>query len=115
MCLSLGNHDHRKNVWDACGKPSEGQGQTVRDKNVLVLERAPVRVLVLDSLMMVNEPAGLLGKTQRDWLDGFLRSSDETATLSFVHHNIGDGDTALLDSDRLMALVTPHQKVKAMF
>jgi len=114
LCLSLGNHDHRKNFSDALGKSNKGQAQAVQNKNVLVIDQPPVRILVLDSLMVVNQGAGLIGKSQRAWLDGYLQSSDETPVLIFVHHNIDDGDSALLDSDRLLALVTPHKKVKAI-
>jgi 3',5'-cyclic AMP phosphodiesterase CpdA len=114
LCLSLGNHDHRKNFLDVLGEPAKGQSQPVHNKNVLVVEQPPVRILVLDSLMIVNQAAGLLGKGQRTWLDGYLKSSDETPTLIFIHHTIDDGDTSLLDTDRLLAIVTPHKKVKAI-
>jgi Icc protein len=114
LCLSLGNHDDRKNFVGVLGKPAKGEPQPVQDKNVLVVEQPPVRILVLDSLMIVNQAAGLLGKAQRQWLDAFLRSSDETPTLIFVHHTIDDGDTSLLDTERLLSIVTPHKKVKAI-
>ncbi len=114
LCLSLGNHDDRKNFLAALGKPGKGQQQPVKDRNVLVVDQPPVRILVLDSLMAVNQAPGLLGKSQRGWLDGFLKSSDQTPVLIFVHHTVDDSDTGLLDADRLLAMVTPHKKVKAI-
>lgn len=114
MCLSLGNHDDRKNFLATLGKTRKGQPQPVQDKNVLVVEQPPVRIVVLDSLMAVNQAPGLLGKSQRGWLDGYLKSSDETPILIFVHHTVDDSDSGLLDADRLLAIVTPHRKVKAI-
>lgn len=114
VCLSLGNHDDRKNFFGVFGKPAKGQPQPVQNKNVVVVEQPPVRILILDSLMVVNQAAGLLGKAQRTWLDTFLKTSDQTPTLIFVHHTFDDGDGALLDADRLLAIVTPHKKVKAI-
>ena len=114
LCLSLGNHDDRKNFLAMFGKSGRGQPQPVQDRNVLVVDQPPVRILVLDSLMAVNQAPGLLGKTQRGWLDGFLQSSDQTPVLIFVHHTVDDSDTGLLDADRLLAMVMPHKKVKAI-
>jgi 3',5'-cyclic AMP phosphodiesterase CpdA len=114
MCLSLGNHDDRKNFFDVFGTPVKGQPQPVENKNVLVLDQPPVRILVLDSLMIVNQAAGLLGKAQRHWLADYLQKSDQTPTLIFVHHTMDEGDSSLLDADRLLAIVTPHKKVKAI-
>ncbi|MEP6534986.1 MAG: metallophosphoesterase [Bryobacteraceae bacterium] len=114
LCLSLGNHDDRKNFLTALGKPAKGQPQPVQNRNVLVVDQPPVRILVLDSLMAVNQAPGLLGKAQRGWLDGYLKASDSTPILIFVHHPVDDSDTGLMDADRLLAIVTPHRKVKAI-
>ncbi len=114
LCLSLGNHDERKNFLNVLGKSAKGEPQPVQNKNVLVVDQPPVRILVLDSLMGTNQTPGLLGRAQRGWLDGYLQSSDQTPTLIFVHHQIDDSDSGLLDSDRLLAIVTPHKKVKAI-
>jgi Icc protein len=114
LCLSLGNHDDRKNFLSVMGKPAKGEPQQVKDKNVLVIDQPPVRIVVLDSLMLVNQAAGLLGRGQRWWLEGFLKASDETPVIIFVHHNIDDGDSALLDTDRLLSIVKPNKKVKAI-
>ena len=115
ICLSLGNHDDRKNFFGVFGTPVKGQPQPVQNKNVLVVDQPPVRILILDSLMIVNQAAGLLGKAQRKWLADYLQSSDQTPTLIFVHHTLDDGDGSLLDAEKLLAIVTPHKKVKAIF
>ncbi|MEZ6073555.1 MAG: metallophosphoesterase [Pirellulales bacterium] len=82
---------------------------------MLVYETAPVRVLVLDSLLYVNQVAGLLGKAQRQWLTDFLSGAPPKPTVLFVHHTLGDGDGELLDADRLFDIIEPHQQVKAVF
>ena len=79
VCLSLGNHDHRKNFLDTFGKPAKGSAQPVQNKNVVVVDQPPVRILILDSLMVVNQTAGQLGKAQRSWLDDYLKASGRDA------------------------------------
>ncbi|MBI1898699.1 MAG: metallophosphoesterase [Acidobacteria bacterium] len=114
VCLSLGNHDDRRNFLPVFARASPGQVQPVKDKHVLVFERPPVRFVVLDSLLYVNRVAGLLGKEQRAWLDGYLRSASEVPTIVVVHHTLDDADGSLLDADRLFRLVTPVRSVKAI-
>jgi 3',5'-cyclic AMP phosphodiesterase CpdA len=111
--IGLGNHDDRRNFFgvfaDAAGD------EKVSGKHVAVFERGPVRFIVLDSLLYVDKVAGLLGKAQRDWLAGFLESSDDRPHVLFVHHTLGDGDGDLLDVDRLFKNISQHKKVKALF
>lgn len=114
VAIALGNHDHRKNFLDAFG-PSPAGAQSVQNKHVVVLEGKAVRVIVLDSLITPNFTPGLLGRTQREWLARFLASSDDRPTLLFVHHTLDDTDGALLDSPRLLDVLRPHRKVKAIF
>jgi 3',5'-cyclic AMP phosphodiesterase CpdA len=114
VIIGLGNHDNRKNFFEVFGK-SPGMEQTVAGKHVVVLEGAPVRIVVLDSLMRVNETAGLLGKAQRAWLAKFLQQAGQKPTVLFVHHTLGDGDGDLLDADRLLRMIKPHPQVKAIF
>jgi len=111
--LALGNHDDRVNFRRIFEKPA-GDGQAVKDKHVMVVDAGPVRFLILDSLMLTNETAGLLGKAQRTWLENDLRSPDDRPTILFVHHTFGDGDGDLLDAPRLFDLIRPAKKVKAI-
>ncbi len=114
VALSLGNHDHRKNFLATFTGPAPGR-QSLADKYVLVLEHAPVRFVVLDSLLLPNQVPGLLGKAQRQWLERFLASSGNTPTVLFVHHTLDDSDGSLLDSDRFLRIATGAKNVKAVF
>ncbi|HWQ52302.1 MAG TPA: metallophosphoesterase [Bryobacteraceae bacterium] len=114
VAMALGNHDDRANFLEVFAE-HPGASAMVKGKHVLVIEAGPVRLIVLDSQIFVNRVPGLLGKAQRTWLDEYLRTSSNTPTLLFVHHNLEDNDGALLDSDRFLAVVRPHRKVKAVF
>ena len=111
--IGLGNHDDRSNFFDVFA--DAGSDETVAGKHVTVFDRGAVRFIVLDSLLYVDKVAGLLGKTQRDWLGNFLENSDDRPHVLFVHHTLGDGDGDLLDVDRLFKIISQHQKVKALF
>lgn len=113
VCMTMGNHDHRKNFLAAFSQAPTGR-QPVADKFVLVLEQAPIRAILLDSLLATNLTPGLLGKAQRTWLGEYLASSSNTPTLIFVHHTLDDRDGSLLDTDHLFSIVKPHKKVKAI-
>jgi 3',5'-cyclic AMP phosphodiesterase CpdA len=110
----LGNHDDRDNFLRAFST-SAGEPQALKQKHVAVIQRAPVRMILLDSLIVPNETPGFLGKAQRTWLDKYLETTDATPVLLFVHHTLDDEDGSLLDSDRLLRLAVKHQKVKAIF
>lgn len=111
--MTLGNHDHRANFLDAFAN-HPGNNQSVKGKHVLVIEKPPVRLILLDSLLFTNQVPGLLGKAQREWLSSYLRSADKTPTLLLFHHTLGDEDGSLLDTERLFAAVIPHTAVKAL-
>lgn len=113
VAIALGNHDDRVNFRRVFGNVHPGL-QPVTGKHVMVLEWPRLRVVVLDSLLFVNQTPGLLGKAQRLWLERFLRDSDERPTVMCFHHPPDDGDGSLLDSDRLLRLATPHKQVKAL-
>ena len=110
--MTLGNHDHRENIQAVFSNPSE---QGVKDKRVAVIEQPTTRFVLLDSLMFVNKTPGFLGENQRNWLGEFLQKSDGKPTVLFVHHPLTDSDGALLDTDKLIQIIRPHQKVKAVF
>jgi 3',5'-cyclic-AMP phosphodiesterase len=112
--IGLGNHDNRTNFFSVFDQVPEGR-QEVAGKHVSVIERPGLRWIVLDSLLYVDRVAGLLGKSQRQWLSEYLGRVDDRATVLFVHHTLGDGDGDLLDVDRLFELIRPYSKVKAIF
>jgi Icc protein len=113
ICMSLGNHDHRRNFLKAFSE-TPGRRQPVKGKCVVVLEHRPVRFLVLDSLLQANVTPGLLGKAQRQWLAQYLASADDTPTLVFVHHTLDDSDNSLLDVEQMFQILTPCKQVKAV-
>lgn len=112
--LMLGNHDDRENFRKAMG-PAKGAVPEVSDRQVLVVEHAVARMVLLDSLMFPNKTPGHLGKAQRDWLAKFLAKNTDRPVVLFVHHTLGDADGELLDVDRFFALIQPHRHVKAIF
>jgi 3',5'-cyclic AMP phosphodiesterase CpdA len=80
-----------------------------------MIEHPTVRIIQLDSLLYVNQVAGLLGRDQRRWLTEFLPATDQRPTVLVVHHTLSDGDGDLLDVNQLFAIIQPHRQVKAIF
>ncbi|MGH9630738.1 MAG: metallophosphoesterase family protein, partial [Bryobacteraceae bacterium] len=114
VCMALGNHDERKNFLTAFERLGGPRPQDVVNRHVLTVDASPVRLVILDSLLQVNVTPGLLGKAQRQWLETYLRSADDTPILLFVHHTLDDKDGSLLDTDRFFRIITPQRKVKAV-
>ena len=112
--VGLGNHDNRENFFKVFTPPPE-LAQKVTEKHVLVFQQPFLRLIVLDSLLYVNKVPGLLGKAQREWLEGYLASSDSRPTVLVVHHTLGDADGELLDAEALFRIVRPYRKLKAIF
>lgn len=110
--MGMGNHDDREPFYQTFTDAQQGK---VEDKHVSVIESDVVRIIILDSLLYVNKVAGLLGQTQREWLADFLSTSDTKPTVLFVHHTLEDGDTDLLDAQRMFDILASHQQVKAVF
>jgi len=113
VLMALGNHDDRGNFLKVFDKTPAGK-QRVRNKHVIVVERPPVRLIILDSLFYVNKVPGLLGQAQRRWLQDYLKKCDDTPTILCVHHTLGDSDGCLLDVPRLYRIIKPIRKVKAI-
>lgn len=112
MGLVLGNHDNRKNFLRVFNK--QPAAQQVKDKHVLVLETPVARLILLDSLFIVNHVSGLLGKGQRMWIESYLQTAPNLPTVLFVHHTLDDGDGALLDAPRLFDVIRERRMVKAI-
>ena len=111
--MALGNHDNRENFLKVFDE-TPGEKPAVKGKHITVVEKAPVRIIMLDSLLYVNKVPGLLGKAQRQWLENYLKESDETPTILCFHHTLSDGDGDLLDVPRLFSKILPVRKVKAI-
>ena len=111
--MALGNHDHRNNFRKVFNK-IEGERQPASGKHVVVVNKPPIRLIILDSLFYVNKVPGLLGRAQRRWLQDYLKNCDETPTMLCFHHTLGDGDGDLLDVPRLFDIIKSIRKVKAV-
>jgi 3',5'-cyclic AMP phosphodiesterase CpdA len=111
--MGLGNHDNRENFFKTFQQPA-GQKPPVSNKHVVVINKGPVRLIVLDSLLYTDKVPGFLGKAQRQWLEKYLKESDNTPTILCFHHSLGDADGDLLDVLRLFRMIEAVQKVKAI-
>jgi Icc protein len=111
--FALGNHDDRASFRKVFAQ-TPGAHPPVDGKLVTVIEHAALRVVVLDSLLYVNQVAGLLGKAQRAWLAGYLPTVADRPAVVFVHHPPSEEDGDLLDGDRLLALLRGNPHVKAL-
>lgn len=112
--IGLGNHDDRQNFFKVFPQDAEQTG-LVKGKHVSSFALAGTRFVVLDSLLYVNKVAGLIGKAQREWIEGFLQDPDERPIVFFVHHTLGDGDGDLLDFDRVFHTAAATQKSQSDF
>jgi Icc protein len=108
--LGLGNHDDRDDFFrtfpDACDDPG-----SLAHKHVVLAQAGPVRMIVLDTLLKVNGLLGRLGDPQRTWLERILQACDDRPTILFLHHTL---DAHLLDRRRLLEIIKPQGKVKAV-
>lgn len=111
--MALGNHDNRENFLKVFNE-TPGEKPDLKDKHITVVEKAPVRLIILDSLLFTDKVPGLLGKAQRQWLREYLNKSDNTPTILCLHHTLSDGDGDLLDVPRLFSIIMPIRKVKAI-
>jgi 3',5'-cyclic AMP phosphodiesterase CpdA len=115
--MALGNHDDRQNFLKVFGDMTGVRAvrePPLRDKHVVIFKKAATRVIMLDSLLYTNKVPGLLGKAQRQWLENYLKESDETPTILCFHHALSDSDGDLLDVPRLFSMIAPIRKVKAI-
>lgn len=112
--IGMGNHDDRKNFFRVF-KQKQNEPALVNGKHVSVFELGGTRFVVLDSLLYVNQVAGLLGQAQRKWLTDFLVQADDRPIVFFFHHTLGDGDGDLLDFERVYRIMKPYRQVKAIF
>ena len=113
MLMTVGNHDNRTNFQRSITRL--GTNQNVSGHYVLVLDYSDWRIIVLDSLLATNQPEGLLGSSQRSWLQKALSNGKSQRTLIFLHHDPGTTDISLADAWQFMQIVQPARQVKAVF
>jgi len=108
--VCVGNHDNREDFLLAFTGSAE-TGTAIKDKYMTTAMAGPLRMIILDTLLYVNMFPGMLGRLQRVWLETYLRMSDETPTILFLHHT---PRADLLDMRQLFEIITPIRKVKAI-
>lgn len=108
--LGLGNHDNRRDFFQAFRHTGDVAG-AVENKHIITTNTGPIRLVVLDTLLVVDTLPGLLGRWQRTWLDAFLHVCDDTPTILFLHHT---PKAHLLDTGRFFDIIRPATKVKAV-
>lgn len=108
--LGVGNHDNRKNFLHTFIDP-DGIDEAGESKHVITADAGPVRLIVLDTLLHINSNPGLLGRSQRAWLEGYLQTCDDRPTILLLHHT---PYADLLDTRPLFDIVSPVAKVKAI-
>jgi len=111
--MALGNHDNRQNFLKVFNE-TPGDKPDMKGKHITIVKKASTRVIMLDSLLYTNKVPGLLGKAQRQWLENYLKESDDTPVILCFHHSLSDGDGDLLDVPRLFSMIAPIRKVKAI-
>jgi len=111
--MALGNHDDRQNFLKVFSE-TPGDKPDLKGKHVTIVKKSATRIIMLDSLLYTNKVPGLLGKAQRQWLENYLKESDDTPTILCFHHTLLDGDGDLLDVPRLFSMIAPIRKVKAI-
>ena len=110
VCLGIGNHDDRNDFSQAFAGTALG-GLPVANRHIVTVDAGPVRFVVLDTLYFVNMMPGLLGRSQRVWLETLLRVCDERATILCLHHT---PKVDLLDGGPFFDIIGPMAKVKAV-
>lgn len=112
VAMALGNHDRRERALKRFHPGAFSLDEPA--KLITVVDAPQVRFLLLDSLYRTDVVPGLLGQAQREWLQAFLDAEDKRPTVIVVHHPLGEDDGALLDGDRLLAILQPRSQVKAV-
>jgi len=110
--LATGNHDNRENFLNAFTHSGE-RDWIVGGKRIVTVKTGQVMLILLDSLLFVDLPWGKLGGSQLAWLKTYLNALDDIPTILCLHHPI-KGRGALLDGERLLKLIRPIPKVKAV-
>jgi len=113
--LSMGNHDHRENFWQAFAD-AKAPNPAVQSRQITLIETPRVNWLLLDSLVTTNTTPGKLGEEQIKWLAAALDARSDKPAIVMVHHNpdpMNPKSTALTDTDAFYEVLVPRRQVKA--
>lgn len=110
----MGNHDHREHFY-AVFPEHQPDSPLVEGRHITVLETPEADWFLLDSLDVTNYTPGLLGESQRRWLEAALDSRPDKPALVAAHHNPDwNPDTSgLRDTGELFEILTARRRVKA--
>lgn len=111
--LTLGNHDNRDNF--LAGVPGAKLPQNpVDQKHITVVPTPRARIVMLDSLQIVDKAPGEFGPEQLRWLGKLLDAEPTTPTIIMGHHNPTlAGFPSLLDTDEFYETIARRKQVKA--
>jgi hypothetical protein len=111
--LSLGNHDHRDNFWQAF--PDDATRiDSVPHKQASIIISEFADWFLLDSLDVTAQTAGKLGSAQLNWLAIQLAARREKPVIIVCHHPLDiTGLLGLKDSLLFEELLPRHHQVKA--
>lgn len=113
--LALGNHDGRKNFYDAFPEARPHGALAAGDNHVAVVETPRANWILLDSLQKTNHTPGRLGREQLDWLAAALDARPSKPALIVAHHNpdVKPNTTGLEDTQALFDVLLPRKQAKA--
>ena len=118
--LMVGNHDHVENLYSALAAAKPGKPMLVGE-HVSIVQSPRANWFLLDSLEIVNESPGLLGKPQLEWLAKALDEHTDRPTIVMTHHDPSlsppnrrpKRNTGLKDGDALLDILIGRKHVKA--
>ena len=89
--LAMGNHDDRKNFWEALPADTD-RVKEIEERQVLVVESPRADWVMLDSLDKTNSTPGILGDPQLQWLAKELDQRTKKPVIVLVHHHPATGE-----------------------
>lgn len=111
--LGIGNHDLRSEFLKAFtgAAPEKADGKL----HLLTDVRTPhARLILLDTCLSPSVVGGAVGKAQLDRLAANLTDDDPRPVIILLHHSLGSADEDLLDTDRLLGVLSGNPRVKLL-
>ena len=119
--MTLGNHDDRSSFY-AAFKKQKPEAALVEGKHVAMLPGRHANLFLVDSLNIVNEVSGKLGKTQLQWLAKSLGEHSDKPAIVIGHHDpqlLPDDSTeknsGLTDTAKFFDVLHSQPHVQAYF
>ena len=119
--MTMGNHDDRDSFYGAFEK-RKPEAALVEGKHVAVLPGNRANLFLVDSLNVVNEVAGKLGKTQLQWLADSLAEHRDKPAIVIGHHDpqvlpegADEKNSGLTDTVKFFEVLHGQAHVQAYF